>query len=210
MPERLFLTERSAIDGTARKLISGRCLRDPLGKQRTNNRTRDLMIRSREECEGAVAVAYPDLGGSGIEIEDAFFRDLGCGFGRGKDFDANLRGARQKGKVLADLIPTGIKPTDINSLDAVSGRNRALGQRMTPGSKLNQQSNNMTLALRMAKTGWGSHEDMPMAISLDAIGHLGEVRVTKNLGPTDQIESGLRSEIWKLNGDRHEGMIRQK
>ena len=48
----------------------------------------------------------------------------------------------------------------------------------------------MTLALRMAKTGWGSHEDMPMAISLDAIG---EVRVTQNLGPTGQIESGLRS-----------------
>ena len=62
----------------------------------------------------------------------------------------------------------------------------------------------------MAKTGWGSHEDMPVAISLDAIGDLGEVRVTKNLGPTGQIESGLRSEIWKLDGDRHEGMIRQK
>ena len=51
---------------------------------------------------------------------------------------------------------------------------------------------------------------MPMAISLDAIGDLGEVRVTKNLGPTGQIESGLRSEIWKLDGDRHEGTIRQK
>ena len=35
------------------------------------------MIRSRKECEGAVAVAYPALGGSGIEIEDAFFGDLG-------------------------------------------------------------------------------------------------------------------------------------
>ena len=51
---------------------------------------------------------------------------------------------------------------------------------------------------------------MPVAISLDAIGELGEVRVTKNLGPTGQIESGLRSEIWKLDGDRHEEMIRQK
>jgi hypothetical protein len=67
------------------------------------------MIRSGEECEGAVSVAYPDLGGSGIEIEDAFFGDLGCGIGGGEDFDANLRGARQKGNVLANLIPTGIK-----------------------------------------------------------------------------------------------------
>jgi hypothetical protein len=62
----------------------------------------------------------------------------------------------------------------------------------------------------MAKTGWGSHEDMPVAISLDAIGELGEVRVTKNLSPTSQVESGLRSEIWKLDDNRHEEMIRQK
>jgi hypothetical protein len=55
------------------------------------------MIRSGEECEGAVAVTYPDLGGSGIEIEDAFFGDLGCGIGGGEDFDANLRGAGEKG-----------------------------------------------------------------------------------------------------------------
>ena len=60
------------------------------------------------------------------------------GIGGREDFDANLRGARQKGNVLADLIPTGIKPTDINSFDAVSGRNRALGQCLTLRSKLNQ------------------------------------------------------------------------
>ena len=46
---------------------------------------------------------------------------------------------------------------------------------------------------------------MPVAISLDAIGEPGEVRVTKNLCPTGQVESGLRSEIWKLDSDRHEG-----
>ena len=51
---------------------------------------------------------------------------------------------------------------------------------------------------------------MPVAISLDAIGDPGEVRVSKNLGPTGQIESGLQSEIWELDGDWHDGMIRQK
>jgi hypothetical protein len=56
----------------------------------------------------------------------------------------------------------------------------------------------------------GSHEDTPVAISLDAIGELGEVRVRQDLGPTRQVESGLRSQIWKFDGDRHEGMIRQK
>ena len=96
------------------------------------------MIRTGEECEGAVAVADPDLGGSGIEIENAFFSDLGCGIGGREDFDANLRGARQKGNVSADLIPTGIKPTDIDSFDPVSVRNRTLGQCLTLRSKLNQ------------------------------------------------------------------------
>ena len=47
-----------------------------------------------------------------------------------------------------------------------------------------------------------------MAISLDAIGEHGGV--IKNLCPTGQIEPCLRSEIWKLDGDRHEGMRRQK
>ena len=168
------------------------------------------MIRSREECEGAIAVADPDLCGPGIEIEDAFFGDLGCGIGGGEYLDANLRGAGEKGNFLTDLVPTGIKPTYIYSLDPVSGRNRALGQCLTLRSKLNQQTNNLTLAFRMAKTGWGSHEDMAVAISLDAIGELGELRVAENLSPTSQVELGLRSEIWKLDGDRHEGMIRQK
>jgi hypothetical protein len=96
------------------------------------------MVRTGEECQGAIAVADPDLGGPGIEIEEAFFSDLGCRIRGGEDLDANLRGAGEKGNILADLVPTGIKPTDINSLNAVSGRNRALGQCLTLGSKLNQ------------------------------------------------------------------------
>ena len=96
------------------------------------------MARTREECQGAIAVAYPDLGGPGIEIKDAFFSDLGYRIGGGEDLDANLRGAGEKGNVLADLASTRIKPTDIDSLNAVSGRNRALGQCTTLGSKLNQ------------------------------------------------------------------------
>ena len=67
------------------------------------------------------------------KLEGAFFGDLGCGIGGRKDFDANLRDARQKGNVLANLIPPSIKPNDINSFDAVSGRNRA-GSSMVIGT----------------------------------------------------------------------------
>ena len=96
------------------------------------------MVRSGEECQGAIAVADPDLGGPGIEIEEPFFSDLGCRIGGGEDLDANLRSSGEKGNVLADLVPTGIKPADINSLNAISGRNRTLGQCPTLRSKLNQ------------------------------------------------------------------------
>jgi hypothetical protein len=75
------------------------------------------MIRSGEECEGAIAAADPDLCGPGIEIEDAFFSDLGCGIGGGEYLDANLRGAGEKGNVLTDLVPTAIKPAYIYSLN---------------------------------------------------------------------------------------------
>jgi hypothetical protein len=85
------------------------------------------MIRGGEEGQGAVPVAYPDLSGSGIEIKGAFFGDLGCGIGGREDFDANLRGSHWKRNVLTDFIPTGFKPTDVNSFDTVSGGNRALG-----------------------------------------------------------------------------------
>jgi hypothetical protein len=48
----------------------------------------------------------------------------GCGIGGREDFDANLGGARQKGNVLANLIPTGIKPTDIATVRMSFQRNR--------------------------------------------------------------------------------------
>jgi hypothetical protein len=73
------------------------------------------MVRTGEECQGAIAVADQDLGGPGIEIEEAFFSDLGCRIGGGEDLDANFRGAGEKGNVLAGLVPAGVKPTDINS-----------------------------------------------------------------------------------------------
>jgi hypothetical protein len=41
------------------------------------------------------------------------------------------------------------------------------------------------------KPEWGSHEHMPVAISLDAIGEPGEARVTEDLSPTSQVEFRL-------------------
>ena len=49
-----------------------------------------------------------------------------------------------------------------------------------------------------------------MLVGLDAIGELRELGIGQDLGPTSQVEPGLRSEIQKLNADRHARKIHQK
>ena len=44
---------------------------------------------------------------------------------------------------------------------------------------------------------------MPQAISLDAIGQPGQFGVSQDLDPARQVEGGLRSEVRKLDSDRH-------
>jgi hypothetical protein len=45
---------------------------------------------------------------------------------------------------------------------------------------------------------------MSVPIGLDPVGKPGELRVSHELGPTGEIEGGLRLEVGKLNGDGHE------
>jgi hypothetical protein len=48
-----------------------------------------------------------------------------------------------------------------------------------------------------------THEDVAMLIVLDAMGEISEGRIGQNLGPTSQVNLGLRGELGKLDGDRH-------
>ena len=50
---------------------------------------------------------------------------------------------------------------------------------------------------------------MAILIGLDAIGEPGELGVSQDLAPARQVEAGLRREVRKLNGDRHEEKIRR-
>ena len=54
------------------------------------------MIGTDEKRNRSVEVAYPNLGGACIEIERAFFVDLGRGIGRRENLDANVRGALER------------------------------------------------------------------------------------------------------------------
>ena len=51
---------------------------------------------------------------------------------------------------------------------------------------------------------------MSMPIGLDPVWELRELLVGQDLGPSSQVEAGLRSEIRKLDSDRHKAKIRQK
>ena len=68
-----------------------------------------------------------------------------------------------------------------------------------------QPDADVNLALAMEGSRRRTHEDVAMLVGLYAVGELSEGRVGQNLGPTSQVNPGLRGEIGKLDGDRHWG-----
>jgi type IV secretory pathway protease TraF len=162
------------------------------------------MIDARKERHGTVEVADPDLGGAGVEVEHAFLVDLGGGIRWGKDFDADLGGASQYEGTLEQLGPATVQPHEVNGFDTVSGGKRAFGESTTVGEEGLQQVGDLALAVGVGESWRWTHDDMSMPIGLDPVGEPGEVLVGQDLGPARQVEPGLRSEIGKLNADRHE------
>jgi len=168
------------------------------------------MINARKERHRAVEVADPDIGGAGVEVEGAFFVDLGWGVRRGKDLDADLGRASECEGSLEQLWPATVEPHEVNGFDTVSGGKRAFGESTTVGEEGLQQVGDLALAVGVGESWRWTHDDMSMPVGLDPVGELSELRVGQDLGPTSQVEPGLRSEIWKLNGDRHARKIHQK
>ena len=66
------------------------------------------------------------------------------------------------------------------------------------------------LAVGVGKAWRWTHEDMSVAIGLDAIGQLGQARIGHDFGPPIQVKPGLRLKIRKLDRDGHAGKIQQK
>jgi hypothetical protein len=168
------------------------------------------MSNARKKRHGAIEVADPNLGGAGVEIERAFFVDLGSWVRRRKDLDANIGCTDKDDRVLADFGPIRSEPGDIDGSDAACAGDRALRNGFAPGEQLKEQSSYLHLAAAMPRSRWGTHEDAAVLIGLDAIRELGELRISKNFLPASEIGAGLRLEIRELDPDRHAGKIRQK
>ena len=177
---------------------------------RGERRSRNLMIGTNKKGHRTVEVADPDLGGTGVEIESAFFVYFALGVGGRKHFDTDFGCAREDKGSLPELGSTSGEPSQVNGLDSISSREWTLCQRAAVRKEISEEVRNVSLAVRVGKTWWGSHEDMPVAIGLDPVGELGQFRIGHDLGPAIQVEPSLRFEIRKLDSDRHAGKIRQK
>ena len=131
-----------------------------------------LTIRTNKKSDRSVEVANPDFGGAGVEVKGAFFVNLSGGVRWGKNFDTDLGRARKDKWSLAELDAVVGKPSEVNCLDSVCSGYGALGHGSSGGKQLNQESHDLTLAVRMGKTWRGSHEDMSVSIGFDAVRQL--------------------------------------
>src|SRR5262249_47986735 len=121
------------------------------------------MIGTNEKRYRTVEIADPDLGSTGVETEGTFFVDLGLGVRWRKDFETDFGGASENDGLQVKFRSAGVKPSDVEGLHAVSGRNSAFRQGLAVG----QEPYNSVLAARMAKTWRRSHQDMSVSIGLD-------------------------------------------
>jgi hypothetical protein len=184
--------------------------RNPVGERWAKYRSRSLLIkRSNIKGHRSVQVADPDLGGASVEIEDAFLPDLGGRIGRGKNLDANIGSALEKGEMRDVFCSSRCEPGDVDGLDAGGSGNRALRHDAACGEELAQKECNIHLALAVERSRRRTHNEMTVLIGLDPVRELCQLRVSQDLTPASQVEPGLRSKVGQLDSDRHRGKIRQ-
>jgi len=87
-----------------------------------------LLIGSRKEGHRAVQSTDPDFVCASVEVEGAFFADFGFGIGRRNNLDADVWSALEKDGLSSDLGAVGSEPSYVYGLNAVNGRERALGK----------------------------------------------------------------------------------
>jgi hypothetical protein len=161
------------------------------------------MMRRNKKGNGAVNRANPDFGRAGIKVQGAFFVDFGKRIGGRKNLHTDLRSAGEDLRIFGDLWAIGSKPGHVDSLDAISGRHRALRQGSTTRQKLIQKMDNVTLATGVSESRRRAHKDVAMTIGLNPIRELRKGWIRQDFGPTLEVELGLRKALRELNGDRH-------
>jgi len=88
----------------------------------------------------------------GAEIKGASFVDFGGGIGGGKNLDADLGRALEKGELADVLWPVRCRPGDVDCFDAAGGGNRALRQGAAVGKEPAQEKGHIDLALAVERS----------------------------------------------------------
>jgi hypothetical protein len=153
------------------------------------------MVRRNKKGDGTVHRANPDFGCSGVKVQGALFVDFGGRIGRRKNLHTDLGSAGEELRIFGDLWAIGSEPGDVDSLDAISGGQRALRQGSTIRQKLIQKMDNVTLATRVSESWRRAHKDVAMAIGLNAIRELRKGWIRQDFGPTLEVELGLRNAL---------------
>ena len=164
-----------------------------------------LTIRTNKKGHRTVEVARPNLGRAGVEVEGAFFVDLGRGIRSGKDLYANRRGSGKRGRWVSDqptFLSDGEQDDIGNSNLAVASKDSLLDCGEFAGVKLIEEIGNSASSLAMVKARGWRHDELAGSVDLEAFGTIGEGGIAANLEPP----FGGRS----LDRDRHTGKIRQK
>ena len=164
-----------------------------------------LTIRTNKKGHRTVEVARPNLGRAGVEVEGAFFVDLGRGIRSGKDLYANRRGSGKRGRWVSDQ-PTFLSDGEQDDIGdshlAVASKDSLLDCGKFAGLKLIEEIGNSASSLAMVKARGWRHDELAGSVDLEAFGTIGEGGIAANLEPP----FGGRS----LDRDRHAGKIRQK
>src|SRR5205823_8971723 len=106
---------------------------------------------------------------------------------------------------IVDFKPAWPEPSDVDGLDAISSRDRALCNDEALGKQVGQKIAQGKLPTPVAESRWGSHEDMSMSIGLDSIRQLRQPLICTEFSPASEVERRLRLEIRELDHDRHIG-----
>jgi len=179
-------------------------------KVRTKRGSRNLIINARKKGHGTVEFADADLGRASVEVEGAFFVDLGCDVGWGENLDTDFGCGGQHNRPIDEFRAARSEPYDVDCFDAIGGGKRTFGQRAALGEEAFQQVGNLALAISVGESRRGTHNDMSVPIGLHTVWKPGELRISQEFGPASEVEAGLRLEIRELNGDRHEVKMSMK
>ena len=151
------------------------------------------MVNARKKRHGTIQVTDPNLDGAGVEVEGAFFVHLALSVRRGEDFDTDFRGANEDGRfwLIVGFKPARPEPADVDGLDAVSSRERALRNDEALGKQVRQEIAQGKLSAPVAESWRGSHEDMSMSIGLDSVLQLRQPGICTELSPASEVERSL-------------------